>query len=157
MPTLSGTCTLAASLPSLALWIDRKTSSMFWFANERDAPDVVAQSTLVPAEWRILELPQGDRFLMAILSNGAVRSTSPIVSAIRDTPGVITSSGRAYLLTQAPATDPEAMLKLLGNAARVGLSNAIDVSEQVWAELCAVHGVAGSGKAADAVGSIDAG
>lgn len=108
---------------------------MLSFSNERDGPEVSVQAVVTPAEWLILQCPQGDRYLMGILSNDAVRSTSAIASALRDPSAVVTSSGRMYHLMQAPAKDPEVRLKLLGNAMRIGLCDFSDVSEQLWSEL----------------------
>jgi len=108
---------------------------MLCFWNERDGPDVSAQPEVVPAEWLVLQCPQGDQYLMAILSNGAVRSTSAIAYVLREPPAVITGSGRMYRLTQGPAEDPEVRLKLLGNAMRIGLSDFSDISEQLWTAI----------------------
>src|SRR3990167_8178174 len=109
--------------------------AMIGFTNERDGPDVAEQPVVTPAEWLILQSEAGERYLMAILSNGVVRSTSAIASVLRQPPAVVTSSGRMYRLVQPPAVDSEVRFMLFANAMRIGLGECSDISEQVWREL----------------------
>lgn len=113
------------------------SAGFFTFANERDPPAVEDQHSVDALSWRAVRAVSGDLHLMLVLESGALRNTSAVTFVDACRHALVTSSGRAYVLHGPP--EQEAVIKrmLLANSARIGLGDAEDVSESLWAELCA--------------------
>jgi hypothetical protein len=69
------------------------------------------------------------------VDRGVVRLTSPIASIDHGARVATTSSGRQYLLMGPPASEALEQQVLLAGAARLGLSDANDVSAWVWSQM----------------------
>ena len=102
------------------------------FVNERDAPSVAEQSIVQTKSWRIVETVAGDRHLLVILDSGSLRVTSATTSFDAAPAVVTTSSGRKYALDGPPESRHSQLALLAANAQRVGLGDAVDVSDSIW-------------------------
>ena len=107
-------------------------NGMFAFFNERDAPDVDEQPTVQVRSWRVVEAVAGDRRLLVAMDHGPLRITSPLAGLSTASTELITQSGRRYELLAPPETRQPQWAQLAANAARSGLRDAVDVSEEVW-------------------------
>ena len=110
-------------------------SASFIFINERDAPSVAEQPTLEVGCWRVIEAADGHRHLLAVLDSGVVRITSPLTGVSEETGALITRSGRRYVLVFPPETREPQISLLLENAACVGLTGFVDISESLWRSI----------------------
>lgn len=108
-------------------------------ANERDAPSIHDQPQMDVHSWLMLKSTTGELHLVTLrdrdVDGGVVRLTSPMASIDNSARVVATSSGRQYLLMGPPAIETLEQQVLLAGAARLGLSDATDVSEWVWGQM----------------------
>lgn len=112
---------------------------MYIFLNERNAPSVDKQPTVILDAWRVVETAAGQRRILAQMPGGSFRITSPLAAFDCWQRTATTSSGRVYEFAQAPTEDEFIRAAFAANAARPGLSNATDVSLQLWAEVQAAR------------------
>jgi hypothetical protein len=90
------------------------------------------QPTVPVTSWRIFQAGNGHQHLLALLSHGPLRITSPIVRFDAMAAEVTTSSGRTYGLLAPPEGRQIQRTLLAANAVRAGLIDAVDVSEALW-------------------------
>lgn len=112
---------------------------MFIFFNERNAPSVDEQPTVILNTWRVVETAAGQRRILAQMPGGSFRITSPLAAFDCRRWTARTSSGRVYEFGQAPTEDEFIRAAFAANAARAGLTSATDVSLQLWAEVQAAR------------------
>ena len=109
------------------------------FVNARDAATVEAQSRLQVDSWRLIRMPSGELHLATLRDlseeQATVRVTSALSSLDAVTGDATTSSGRQYVLMGPPETRQSSLTLLHGGAASLGLGDAVDISDLVWAEL----------------------
>ncbi len=111
------------------------TPGVFTFANERDAPPVTEQPRVEVLSWRAVETPAGELYLMMFREAGVVRNTSTVVYVDASRRLLTTSSGREYVLHGPPEEEVVAKGVLQGNAVRIGLATARDVSDRLWQQF----------------------
>lgn len=105
--------------------------------NDRPAPAVEEEPAVQLTVWRMVRAETGERYLVAILSSGAVRTTSALKSIDPVTRNATTSSGRQYELLCGPTDESIARLKIAAAVVHAGLQTSVDVSEEVWAQIAA--------------------
>jgi len=112
------------------------TISGVLFTHERDAPTVDEQEELQADSWRVFETDAGHLHLSLYLGHSVARLTSAITSVDLHARMITTSSGRRYLLTDAPECDEMKVTLIWSNAVRV-LGTFTDVSHELWSQVLA--------------------
>jgi hypothetical protein len=106
------------------------------FANERNAPNIEAQSRMLVHSWRLIRTPAGTLHLVTLRGaddeQGTVRVTSAISAVDRGRVVVTTSSGRQYELAGPPEEREIEREMLRAGAVRLGMGRAVDVSVLAW-------------------------
>ena len=108
---------------------------MFVFFNEREAPRVEDQPAVQVRSWRLVEAPNGDQHLLVVLDHDPLRITSPLAGINKATAELITQSGRRYELSGPPETRELQLSLLTANAARAGLGDSVDISDELWRSI----------------------
>lgn len=113
------------------------------FANERDAPPPEEEALMKAHSWRLLKAPSGELHLGTLRDHrtdrAVIRLTSALVSIDGVTRVVTTGSGRSYVLTGPPESGPLECQAIRNGAAHLGLADGIDISEQIWADICSAE------------------
>lgn len=113
------------------------------FVNVRDAPAPDEEALMHVHSWRLLKAPSGELHLGTFrdrqTDRAVVRLTSALASIDGTTRVVTTASGRSYVLTGPPESGPLERQAIRNGAAHLGLADGIDISEQIWAEICSVE------------------
>lgn len=103
--------------------------------NDRPAPAVEEEPTVQLTVWRMVRAEMGERYLVAVLPSGSVRTTSALRRIDPVSRIATTSSGRRYELLGRPTEEEIARIKIAAAVVHAGLKTSVDVSEEVWAQI----------------------
>lgn len=94
---------------------------------------VTEQGALNLSEWRVMELPEGERHLVGYcLENNEGRVSSPVLDLELKPLRATTSTGRVYLLSGAPRHNSDAMYVWDQWIKIYSIESWTDVTESVW-------------------------
>lgn len=94
---------------------------------------VTQQGALTLSEWRVMELPAGERHLVGYcLENNEGRVSSPVLDLEQKTLRVRTSTGRLYLLSGAPGHNSDAMYVWDQWIKMYSIKSWSDVTDSAW-------------------------
>lgn len=110
------------------------------FANERDALPPGEEPSMEVHSWRLLKAPSGELHLGTLrdrqTDRAVVRLTSALAMVDTVARAVITVSDRRYVLMGPPESRPLERMAIRNGASHLGLADGIDISDQIWAEMC---------------------
>ena len=113
------------------------TRTTIVLTNFRTAPVIAAQPRMALYQWRVAAL-DGVEILVGFLENGyTCRLTTGIASICLPSREIRTQSGRLYELIGPPASDPVSLMVIAGRVAMLRPATSRDVTEGVWAAMCA--------------------
>ena len=122
-------CLLSGPLPM--------THTTIVLTNFRNAPAIVAQPRMALYQWRVVAL-DGVEILVGFLENGyTCRVATGIASISLPSREIQTQSGRLYELIGPPASDPVSLMVIAGRLAMLRSATSTDVTEGIWAAMCA--------------------
>ena len=113
------------------------THTTIVLTNFRNAAPIVAQPRMALYQWRVVALDDVE-ILVDFLENGyTCRVTTGIASINLPSREIQTQSGRLYELIGPPASDPVSLMVIAGRLAMLRPATSTDVTEGVWAAMCA--------------------